>query len=123
MKPLLFLIFSFFSFTVYSAEEWTESTITDETIQKIQTAKFNYKKCISDEMQKEEYQKQESRFATGQIMKQCEEHLAKMRATYLEEKVPEVIADRHLRQTRIQVTREVLQSMMYAEAARQASGK
>jgi hypothetical protein len=37
---------------------------------------------------------------------------------YLDEKVPDVIADRHLKQIRTQTTRGVLQQLMYLEAAR-----
>ena len=51
-------------------------------------------------------------------MKQCENVLAKMREVYIAEKVPEVIADRHLKQMRLQTTRLVLQDMMFNEAAR-----
>ena len=99
-------------------EEWENTTISDETIAKIQQAKYNYKKCASDEMQKTDYQKQESRSATEAVIKACEPILGKMREVYLEENVPEVIADRHLKQLRIQITRDVLQNLMYAEAAR-----
>ena len=98
--------------------EWQNTTISEATIAKIQAAKFEYKKCVSDEMQKSDYAKQESRQATEVIIKQCESVLTKMREVYLAEKVPEVIADRHLKQMRLQTTRDVLQNMMYAEAAR-----
>ncbi len=101
-----------------SKNEWQNTTISEATIAKIQAAKFEYKKCVSDEMQKSDYAKQESRQATEVIIKQCESVLTKMREVYLAEKVPEVIADRHLKQMRLQTTRDVLQNMMYAEAAR-----
>jgi hypothetical protein len=73
---------------------------------------------VADEMQKTTYQTQESRKATEEIVKQCESVLAKMRDVYITEKVPEVIADRHLKQMRLQTTRLVLQDMMFNEAAR-----
>jgi hypothetical protein len=41
-----------------------------------------------------------------------------MRDVYITEKVPEIIADRHLKQMRLQTTRLVLQDMMFNEAAR-----
>ncbi len=121
MKKLLLLTLVFISFSVLADDaknEWHDTTLSDATIEKIQTAKYNYKKCVSDEMLKAEYQTQESRQATETIMKQCESFLTKMREIYLDVEVPAIIADRHLRQTRIQTTREVLQNMMYAEAAR-----
>ena len=99
-------------------DDWENTTISDETIAKIQAAKYNYRKCASDEMQKTDYQKQDSRPATEAVIKVCEPILSKMREVYTEEKVPEVIADRHLKQLRIQVTRDVLQNLMFAQAAR-----
>lgn len=100
--------------------DWHNTTISDATIAKIQAAKLEYKKCASDEMQKAAYQQQDSRHATDAIMKQCEAVLAKMRAVYLAEKIPEIVADRHLKQMRIQTTRSVLQAMIFAEAARKS---
>ncbi len=41
-----------------------------------------------------------------------------MRQVYLEVKVPGVIADRHLKKMRIDITRRVLKQMMFANAAR-----
>ena len=108
------------SYAENSKNEWQNTTISEDTIAKIQAAKYEYKKCVSDEMQKPAYQSQESRAATEVIIKQCESILTKMREVYLEEKVPEVIADRHLKQMRLQTTRDVLQNMMYSEAARQS---
>jgi DNA mismatch repair protein MutH len=108
------------SYAEKSKNEWQNTTISEATIEKIQAAKYEYKKCVSDEMQKSTYASQESRAATETIMKQCEPVLTKMREVYLAEEVPEVIADRHLKQLRLQTTRDALQNMMYAEAARQS---
>ena len=69
-------------------------------------------------MQKAPYQKQESRHATEAIVKQCESILGKMRDVYIAEKVPEIIADRHLKQMRMKTMRSVLQEMMFNEASR-----
>lgn len=113
------LLFSTASFAEEpSKDDWQNTTISDATIKKIQESKYVYKKCVVDEMQKAPYQKQESRQATEAIVKQCENVLAKMRDVYITEKVPEIIADRHLKQMRLQTTRLVLQDMMYNEAAR-----
>ena len=100
--------------------EWHNTTLSEAMIAKIQTAKYDYKKCVSDEIQKPAHQKLDSRNATDNIMKQCESVLAKMRQVYLDEKVPEIVADRHLKQMRIQTTRDVLQTMIFAEAARKS---
>lgn len=122
LLPLLLISMACFA-AEKTAEEWEETTISDATIKKIQEAKYIHKQCIATEMQKESYQKQDSRAATEAIVKQCESVLAKIREVYLAEKVPAVIADRHLKQIRIQTTRSVLQNMMYSEAARAAAGQ
>ena len=100
--------------------EWQNTSLSDAIIEKIQAAKYDYKKCVSDEMQKAVYQDIDTRNATDAIMKQCEAILAKMREVYTKADVPEVIADRHLKQLRMQTTREVLQGMMFFSASRKA---
>lgn len=100
--------------------EWHNTTLTEATIKKIQASRFQYKNCVAAEMQKSKYVKSDLRKASELIVKQCEPELAKMRSIYIEEKVPEIVADRHLKQLRLQTTRSVIQSMMFAEAARAA---
>jgi len=58
--------------------------------------------CVGNEMQKLAYQQQDFRNATDAIMKQCEPVLTKMREVYTDAEVPGVIADRHLKQMRLQ---------------------
>jgi hypothetical protein len=126
MKKILFLSLMLSAVTAYSDDaknEWHNTTLSEATIEKIQAAKYEYKKCVGDEMQKPSYQEQDSRNATEVIIKQCEPLLAKMREIYTDAKVPEVIADRHLKQMRMQTTREALQGMMFSEAARKAGNK
>lgn len=100
--------------------EWHNTTLSDATIKKIQDAQYQYKKCAGEEMEKSTYQKLDSRHATELLMKQCEPILAQMREVYTAENVPGIVADRHLRQIRIQTTRSVLQGLMFAEAARKS---
>lgn len=126
MKQILFLAILLFSVTGYAdaaKSEWQNTTLTEATMKKIQEAKYKYKKCVVDEMQKPAYREQESRHATEALIRQCEPELAKMRDVYIAEKVPEVVADRHLKQVRIQTTRSVLQTMMFNEAAKAAGQK
>jgi len=121
MKVLILLL-SLFVSTVAIAEkaneEWQNTILTDATIKKIQEANYEYKKCVGEQMQKSSYQTMDSRKATDEIIKQCEPVLAKMRAVYLAEKVPSTIADRPLRQLRTQVTRNLLQELMFSQANR-----
>lgn len=123
MKKILFLALLLSAGTACADDaknEWHNTTLSDATIEKIQAAKYEYKKCVGGEMQKSAYQAQDTRNATDAIMKQCEPVLARMREVYTDAKVPGVIADRHLRQMRMQTTREALQGMMFSEAARKA---
>jgi len=126
MKKILFLSLLLSAGTVFADDaknEWHNTTLSDATIEKIQAAKYEYKKCVGSEMQKSAYQEQDSRKATEAIMKQCESILSNMREIYTDAKVPEVIADRHLKQMRMQTTREALQGMMFSEASRKAGNQ
>lgn len=123
MKKIIFLgllLLSASAVAEESKDEWQNTTLSDETMKKIQDARYQYKRCVGDEMQKPEYQTKDSRVSTEAIIKQCEPGLTKMRDIYLAEKVPEVIADRHLKQMRLQTTRTALQGMMFSEAARKS---
>lgn len=101
-------------------EEGRHTLLSDTTIAEIQKSTFEYKTCVSNEMQKKAYYLMDTRLATDTITKMCEPVLSKMREVYLAQKVPSVIAGRHLKQLRIKVTRDVLQNMMFAEAARKS---
>jgi hypothetical protein len=123
MKTLFLLIALLFSASAVAektSEEWQNTAISDATITKIQEAKYEYKKCVGEQMQKSAYLDMDSRKATDEIIKLCEPMLSKMRETYLAEKVPGVMADRHLRQIRIQTTRKLLQELIFAQAGRSA---
>jgi hypothetical protein len=100
--------------------DWHNTQLSDTTIAEIQQSKYNYKKCVSDEMQKPAYKLMDTRLATDTLMRVCEPALTKMRDVYLAQKVPGIIADRHLKQMRIQISRQVLQNMMLTEAARKS---
>lgn len=103
-----------------SAKEWNDSTLSEITIKQIQEDKYNYKQCVYQEAQKQGYQKIDSRVATNAVIKQCEPTLAKIRTTFSSEGVPEIIIDRFLKKTRVDMTRKILQSLMFAEASRKA---
>lgn len=123
MKTIFSLITLLISASVAAekaSEEWQNTVLTDATIKKIQESRYGYKKCVGEQMQKPAYLDMDSRKATDEIIKQCEPVLGKIRGVYLAEKVPGVIADRHLRQMRIQVTRNALQGLIFVQAARKA---
>lgn len=119
----LFLLILLVSPVIHAADvepDWNDSSLSDTVIQAIQNAQYGYKKCVSDTMQKPDYATLESRRATDAVIKDCEPVLADMRKVYTDAQVPGAIADRHLKTMRIQVTRKVLQELMYREAAKQA---
>lgn len=123
MKPFVLLMLLMSSGWVLAEEakdEWQDTTLSEDVIKKIQQAQFEYKKCVVDAMRKPEYTKLESRNATDVVIRDCEPVLAQMRKVYTDADVPSVIADRHLKKLRIQVTRNVLQELMYIEAAKKA---
>ena len=99
---------------------WNGTNLSDATIKQVQEDKYIYTQCVYTEAQKKGYQKIDSRVATDAVIKQCEPELAKIRTTFINDGIPEVIADRYLKKTRVQVTRKILQSLMFAEAARKA---
>ncbi|MCK5872490.1 MAG: hypothetical protein KAG26_06670 [Methylococcales bacterium] len=117
---LSLLLYSGFTVAVDTKSVWNATSLTPEVMKKIQASQLAYKKCVIKEMQKPDYQKIESRQATGTIIKQCEPVLGKMRAVYIEVKVPNIIADRHLKKMRIQTTRKLLQELMFREASKKA---
>ncbi|MGR8929447.1 MAG: hypothetical protein ACU836_02320 [Gammaproteobacteria bacterium] len=101
-------------------DEWNGTALSEGAITTIQQAQYNYKKCVADTMQSPDFYKLDVREATDSIIKQCEPRLAEMRSIYVDAGVPGQVADRHLRTLRIKVTRNLLQELMYREAAKQS---
>lgn len=124
MKKILFLLalmlVSFGAGADDAKNEWHNTVLSEATIGEINQASYKYKKCVSDEMQKPAYALMDTRLATDTITRMCEPVLGKMRDIYLAQKIPGSVADRHLKQLRLTVTRNVLQNMMFAEAARKS---
>ena len=122
MKQFFFLLILLSATSVKGADEkseqWQKTTLTDETIEHIQKAKYKYMQCVTDEVQKKTYIKMDSRVATDVILQKCEPALSDVRTVFSKENVPVQITDRYLKKTRTQTARKVLKQLMYAEAAR-----
>jgi len=103
-----------------SGETWNGSKLSEATIKQVQADKYSYTQCIYKESQKQGYQKIDSRVATDAVMKQCEKELSKIRSTFTNSGVPGIVADRYLKKTRIGMTRKILKSLIFAEAARKS---
>ncbi|SCN47263.1 hypothetical protein [methanotrophic endosymbiont of Bathymodiolus puteoserpentis (Logatchev)] len=127
MKKALLLTLCVLAFPALAAEKtqpsgatWTGSNLSEATIKQVQTDKYNYTDCIYKEAQKQGYKKIDARVATDAVMKQCEKELSKIRTTFIGNGVPPIIADRYLKKTRIDMTRKILKSLIFAEAARKS---
>ena len=94
--------------------------VYDPYLRKIQQNKYTYKQCIYKEAQKQGYRKIDARVATDAVIKQCEAELSTIRTIFKNEGVPDIIIDRFLKKTRVSLTRQILKSLMFAQAARQA---
>jgi hypothetical protein len=105
---------------VNKGENWNGSIISDKVITQVQQAKAAYKQCVYTEAQKKGYIKIDTRVATDAIMKQCEPNLGKIRTIFINSGVPAISTDRFLKKTRFGLTRNILRSLMFAEAARKA---
>ncbi len=103
-----------------SGKTWNGSNLSAATIKQVQEDKYHYKQCVYKEAQKQGYQKIDSRAATDAVIKQCESTLAQIRTTFVNEGVPKVIIGRFLKKTRTDMSRKILQSLMFAEASRRA---
>lgn len=103
-----------------SGKQWNGTSLSEATIKTIQKGQYHYKQCVYKEAQKRGYTKIDSRVATDSVIKQCEPSLAKIRETFTNEGVPEVITQRFLKKTRVDMTRKILKSLMFAEASRKA---
>jgi hypothetical protein len=124
MNKILLLLVTLLTSAGVSADdaknEWHNTTLSESTIAEIQKVQLAYKKCASDEMQKPAYNLIDIRLATDTVIKMCEPNLGKMREVYLAQKVPAIIADRHLKKMRNDITRAVLNNLMIAQAARKS---
>ena len=99
-------------------QQWPATTLSDTTIKNVQTAKYNYLKCIAKEAKKKHYARMDTRAATDRILKQCEKPLTEIKKVFNQEKIPEHISSRYLQRTRTMTARKVLEQMMINAALR-----
>ncbi len=101
-----------------ATEEWQASTLSDETIRKVQTETTEYHRCLGVEVSQFQKTQLDSRDATSLILKKCELKLLPIRDAFLAEKVEVAAIDHFLMRKRHQAVRKVLQAMMFAESQR-----
>jgi flavorubredoxin len=98
--------------------EWQQTTLPDSAITHIQIAKSKYSQCIRGEIKNIVSANFDSRKATDMVMKQCEMLLTQVRQIFLDEKVPEQIADRYMKKTRTETARNTLKHLMFVDASK-----
>ena len=99
-------------------EQWQASTLSAETINKIQSETAEYHRCLGGEIKQFQQKRMDSRDAANLILKRCESKLLPIRETFLAENVEVAAANRYLKRKRHQAARKVLQTMMFAESQR-----
>jgi hypothetical protein len=107
---------------------WTESTLTEQTLKKIQAGSFDYQQCLNQQLMAGIPAETDESVVTNNILGRCEQRLKPIKATFDAEKVPEDISDRYLNQKRTHAKRNVqrfvrsVQAAQAAEAAAKAAG-
>ncbi len=99
-------------------EQWQASTLSAETIRKIQSETAKYHHCLGGEVKQFQQKRMDSRDAANLILKRCEAKLLPIRETFLAQNVEIAAVDRYLKRKRHQAARKVLQTMMFAESQR-----
>lgn len=117
MKYLFAMLFAGLCWTSACANPapstWNATELSDSTIRAIQRAQYQYKKCVIGKMRQNTTSKDAIETAASKVIKRCESVLAKMRKVYLAAAVPDIIADRHLRKMRTDISRRVIKQLMF----------
>jgi hypothetical protein len=108
---------------VKDAEEsqtWQPSTLSEQTLDKVQAALKVYQQCVNDETRVHLNDHEDSRRVADTILKNCEGKLSEVKAPFDAEKVPESISERYLRSKRSLAAQQVLRVVMATQAVRSA---
>jgi hypothetical protein len=108
------------SASTQTSDTWNESTLSEQTQQKIQAEALNYQKCLNQQLMTGFPTNVDPRAVTDTILRRCEEHLIPIKTAFDAEKIPDDISNRYLRQKRTQGARNVLKFVMSAQAAQAA---
>jgi len=104
-------------------EAWQGSSLSDETLKKVQLALVDYQRCINEDTQARINDRLDSRAMTDAILKQCEEKLGAVKTAFDQEKVPAEVSDRYMRSRRTHAARNILKTIMGIQALRAGSGQ
>lgn len=101
-------------------DSWSESTLSEQTQQKIQAAAFDYQTCLNKQIMAGFPPQTDPRAVTDAILRACENRLIPIKTAFDAEKVPDEISNRYLRQKRTQGARNVLKFVLSVQAAQAA---
>ncbi len=105
------------------AETWQATTLSDETLQKVQQTLVSYQQCVNDQTQGHINDKLDSRAITDIVLKQCEPKLGAVKTAFDAEKVPAEVSERYMRSRRTHAARNILKTVMGIQALRSGSGQ
>ena len=104
-------------------EAWQGTSLSDETLQKVQRTLVDYQQCITEQTQGHINDHLDSRAITDLVLKKCEERLGGIKTAFDGEKVPVEISERYMRSRRTHAARNILKTVMSVQALRSGTEK
>lgn len=104
------------------ATAWQPSTLSEETLGKVQDGLRVYQRCVNDETRTHLDDRMDSRRITDLILQNCEDKLSAIKATFDAENVPDSISERYLRSKRSHAAQQILRVVMANQAVRSSEG-
>jgi hypothetical protein len=103
-------------------DEWKMTTLSDETLKKVQLALVGYQQCVNDKTKLRIHHAADSRAITDAVLKQCEDQLSAVKLAFDAERVPSSVSERYMRSRRTYAARNILRTVMGVQAMRSAGG-
>ncbi len=101
-------------------DQWVPSTVSEKTWDQVHQAKVTYDACLTQQLATNVMKDADPRALTDAILKACEEHLNPIRTAFGNEKMPDEMIDRYLRQQRSRAAQSLVRELMGAQAVRQS---
>ncbi|MDD5033299.1 MAG: hypothetical protein PHE55_00960 [Methylococcaceae bacterium] len=100
--------------------EWHRSTLSEQTIAKVNAGVADYRQCLTDAIVAQAKDRRDPRDIANTILKTCEPQLPAIKTAFDAENVPANLSERYLRKTRSQGAQSVLRSVQAVHALRAA---
>jgi hypothetical protein len=104
-------------------EQWQATTLSDETLQKVQRTLVDYQQCVNDETRAHSSDRLDSRAITDIVLKKCEQRLGGVKTAFDAEKVPSDVSERYMRSRRTHAARNILKTVMGIQALQAGAGQ